>query len=236
MDELFASAYKWGTPPGREQNLLVGISKHLYLLKNGTLRWQKRALDPRIPGKRLLRRMVLFDVGAGTLYGECDVDDHPKDLIGFLARAWALKPDHPMRGVPQVLNVSRLVRNDDTYAAQLRALQQIVPFAIGEVPSGFAAGVHAVKLFENRLTDLMGSASWHDMVLALEMAQACSALIMSHVSTLSQFFTSGRWEDVAAPDQSFLDAVDRLYDPPGGWREYPYDMILEGAPKKGDSK
>ncbi|MCK9987528.1 MAG: hypothetical protein AzoDbin1_04000 [Azoarcus sp.] len=226
-----ATAYIWGIGPAAEQNLLVGVSKHYHVLKDGTIRWQKSPLNPRLPGKRYLRRMVLFDCGTGDFYGECCADDEPKDIIGFLARAWIAKPDHPMKGVPGTLHVPRAVQADPEYAAQLHCLQSIVSFMIDEIPSGFAAGVHVTKLFEGAIDDLMASAYSHDMTATLEMAQACSALITGRLTRSNRYRIDDPWAKVTPPSAAFIEAIDQLYEPRGGWRAEPFGMIVEGAPR-----
>lgn len=231
MSAWEATAYKWGIGPAAEQNLLVGVSKHHHILKDGTIRWQKSPLNPRLLGKRYLRRMVLFDCGTGDFYGECCAEDGPKDIIGFLARARITKPDHPMKGVPGTLNVPTAVRTDPEYAAQLRWLQSRVPFAVGEIPSGFAAGVHVTRLFEGAIGDLRVSADIEDVVVTLEMAQACSALITGRISRSNRYRIDDPWAKVMPPPASFIEAVDQIYEPRGGWRMAPFDLIVEGAPR-----
>lgn len=94
--------------PCREQNLLISHSKHLYLTRDETLHYQKKPIDPRLPGaKTLLTRLVLLDVDTGTVYGEIHAEKTATDIVGFLARAWHRKPAHPMHGRPECLNVAK---------------------------------------------------------------------------------------------------------------------------------
>jgi len=71
---------------GREHSLFVSQSRYLYCLKDGTLKYQRKPIDPRVPGKALLMRLVLLDSDSGILYGEYH-GQAEVDLLGFIARA-----------------------------------------------------------------------------------------------------------------------------------------------------
>lgn len=210
--------------PGREQNLLVATSKHLYATRDGTLKHQQKAIEPRLPGtKTLLTRMVLLDVGSGVYYGELHDKDTAKDLAGFLARAWCEKPDHPMHGVPALLNVPRSVRDDADYAAVINFICRTIPLAMGSLPSGYSAGAHAAKGFEERIR-------WSiEHKATLDVAQRCSALASSVACHSQIFLSQSRWRDVPSAPSALLNAIDSLYDPPGGWRRGPWEDVLNGA-------
>lgn len=110
-----------------------------------------------------------------------------------------------------------------------RALQAIIPFTVDEIPSGYAAGVHVTKLYESAVADLRASADFNDVTATLETAQARSALITASITRSNRHRIDDRWAKVSPPPASFVDAVDQLYEPRGGWLEFQFDMIVKGS-------
>ncbi len=214
--------------PGREQNLFIGQMKHLYVLKDGTLKAQAKALDPRIPGKTLITRFVLLDADTGSVYGECHTDETKHDLAGFLARAWSVKPDHPMHGIPKRLNVPQIVRKDDNYRGDIERIVQLSGLILGALPSGFAGGVHSVKQFDEQIRSLIWESSDHNLDATLEMAQACSAAVSSRIRPWHSGNLEERWETIPAAPERFFAAIDKLYQKPGGWRRGAFEFVLTG--------
>jgi hypothetical protein len=87
----------------RQHNLLVAVSKHFYLTPVDTVRHQKKELTRSEPGKRLLTRLLLLDVGSGAIYGEYHPVSAIPNMGEFLVRAWHPKRGHFLRGVPGCL-------------------------------------------------------------------------------------------------------------------------------------
>lgn len=229
MNRTFFSLYNDKAAPCREQNLFISHSKHLYCLADGTLKYQKKELDPRIPGKKLLTRFVLLDVDTGFLYGECHEKEYAKDLAGFLARAWIRKPMHVMHGIPSVLNVPTVAFKDDNYRADLELLSRTIGLRLGDLPSGFSAGVHAVRQFESAVQTLLWSASGRSPA-TLDLVQACSGLLSAEASGSMSHLWKEKWSAIPpAPDVLFT-VVDGLYDEIGAWRKPPFDLVLNGLP------
>ena len=214
--------------PGREQNLFIGPMKHLYVRKDGTLKTQAKALDPRIPGKTLITRFVLLDADTGSVYGECHTDESKHDLAGFLARAWFVKPDHPMHGIPKRLNVPQLVRKDDNYHGDIERIVQLTGLHLGALPSGFAGGVHAVKQFDEQIRSLMWGSGLINFDATLEMAQACSAGVSNRIRPWYSGNLEARWEVIPPAPESFFAAIDKLYQKPGEWRRGAFKLVLTG--------
>lgn len=211
--------------PAREQNLLISKSKHLYLTKAGLLRYQQKAIDPRLAGtKTLLERLVLLDVDTGVVYCEMHPADEATDILGFLARAWSVKPDHPMRGFPQQLNVPKAAIADPAIAPDLRTLASWGAFELAALPAGFAAGIHAVKKFENEMMYL----TYRSDQIGIYTVNKLSALISCQVSTAMAHFSKEAWASVLAPDASFTQMIDEQYDPPAGWRLDEFAAVLNG--------
>lgn len=232
MSTSFFNQYVPGCQPGREQNLFVSHSKHLYLTgKDLQLRSQKKELDPRLPGNRcMLRRLVLLDVDTGVLYGEMHLLDGRKDLAGFLARAWHVKPNCPMRGLPRQLNVPKSLWNDGELREDLRRLQGWGGFEVGDLPGGFAAGVHAVKQFEREVEDLLwrGNDQYAPDFRLLTMG---SGVLSMQAAAFACHTWRERWERVPPPPDEFFRNVDLLWDPMGAWRSGDHKVVLDGIPK-----
>ncbi len=231
MNNVLLNRYVHGRGPGREQNLFISQSKHLYLTKSGNLRRQEKPLDPRIPGaKSLLTRLAILDVDTGSVYGEYHDEETSKDLIGFLARAWSKKAMHPMRGVPQILNVPAVALKDQAYREDLEFAIRHTSLQLGELPSGFSAGVHALKQLERCVESLMYHGRQGEVDLYL--IHMASAVVSCQASNSLSHTWNQKWEGVAPVDRRFLDAVDALYEEPGAWRSGPFEIVLNGLPAK----
>lgn len=230
MNRPFLSMYDANARPCREQNLLISLSKHLYCLADGTLKHQKKELDPRIPGKQLITRFVLLDVDTGYVYGECHDKDSCEDLAGFLARAWIKKPMHAMHGIPSILNVPAIAFKNPSYKSDLDLIVRSTGLTLGELPSGFSAGIHAVKQFEAAVQSLQWRGRWQSAPTLAD-AQACSALLSAQASNSLSHLWEKKWQDVPPVPEAFLSEIDGLYDERGAWREAPFDIVLNGLPE-----
>lgn len=231
MNNVFFNQFKKARGPNREQNLFISLSKHLYLTKDGNLRRQEKPIDPRLPGKKtLLTRLIILDVDTGSVYGEYHDSESAKDLIGFLARAWSKKAKHPMKGIPEILNVPDIALKDKTYRNDLEFAVQHTPVKIGTLPSGFSGGVHAVKQLERCVESLM----WrrNDGQVSLDMIHMTSALISLEASNSLSHMWNDKWEKMESADSHFLTAVDELYELPGAWRRGLFEIVLNGLPSK----
>lgn len=229
MSNVFFNRHDPNRAPGREQNLFVSPSKHLFLSVDGRLKYQKKELDPRLPGKRgLLQRFVLLDVDTGTVYGELHELAGPRNLAGFLARAWHSKPDNLMRGLPIRLNVPQVVWDDADYRSDLHSLCEWGGFEVGSLPGGFAAGVHAVKQFEKAVESLFWRASEAGPP-DISMVRALSAALSSEASNSMSYLWKEKWLAVQPPPDEFFRKIDGMYQTPGGWRLGDYKIVLEGV-------
>lgn len=230
MNNVFFNHYQDGRSPGREQNLFISQSKHLYLTKAGYLRRQEKPIDARLPGtKRILIRLAVLDVDTGSVYGEYHEVDSEKDLIGFLARAWSKKALHPMKGVPQVLNVPAIALKDRAYRDDLAFAVRNTALRIGELPSGFSAGVHALKQLERCFESLMYRGG--DREVDLYTMHATAGVVSLEASNSLAHMWNERWESVPPASPQFLEAVDKLYEEQGAWRGGPFELVLNGLPQ-----
>lgn len=231
MNNVFSNQYVSGRGPGREQNLFISQSKHLYLTKSGHLRRQEKPLDIRTAGaKRMLTRLVVLDVDTGSVYGEYHEQESTKDLIGFLARAWSRKWQHPMKGLPHILNVPAIALKDETYRTDLEFVVRHTTVRLSELPSGFSAGVHALKQFERGVESL--TYRREDGEVDLYMIQATSGVVSAEASNSQSHMWRKEWEALSPPDECFLKEVDDLYQEHGAWRSGPFDLVLNGLPSE----
>ncbi|WP_321936254.1 hypothetical protein [Paraburkholderia sp. J8-2] len=60
MNKAFINHWDVHARLGREHNLFVSQSRYLYRLKDGTLECQRKPIESRLPGKALLRGLVLL--------------------------------------------------------------------------------------------------------------------------------------------------------------------------------
>lgn len=214
--------------PNREQHLLVSRSKHWYALKDGQLRYQKSPLHPKTAGaKQLLVFFVAFDADTGVFYAEPHEDKQPYDVLGFLARAWHKKKDHVMWGIPDKLNISSEIRENESTQNDLRTIQSHLNVVLGNLPGGFRAGVHAVRLLGNEfrcLSDVPGKRG-----LDLFAAQALSSLISARGSLDGSQYWSREGIDIREAPTEWFSFVDQQYQDHGAWRTAPFDLALYGT-------
>ena len=93
--------------PHVEHKLVLGLMKHWYLLKDGTPKFQAKALDSRDDSKQLLRYALIFNVWDGSSHSEIYLAGEEFDLEGFLVRAWSTGKSIPvmLSGLPSILYV-----------------------------------------------------------------------------------------------------------------------------------
>ena len=158
----------------REHNLFVSESKHLYVDAKGAVCHQKKPLDRRTCGSRkIVTRLLVLDVDSGAMYGELHDDETAGQLADFLLRAWHPKTWHFFRGVPEMLNVPAKVLDDRTRMEELQVITNPAGIGwIGPLPGGFAAGVHALRNYENQVMKSL----WLHKGLGLGVLQQLSAL------------------------------------------------------------
>lgn len=215
--------------PNRSQNVLITSCKHLHLLKNDRLRYQRKPLDPRTSGnKRLLHMLMAIDRDTRVYYGEVHTQETFKDIAGFLTRAWSRKYLHPMWGVPHEVNLPRLAYEDKDIHSDIFDMAEYCQFYQGRLPGGFNAGIHSLRIFEDRLLSAGWDRDGEPREITLDMAQALSGVCTAQSGSI----WSAAWDDpelcIRPLPQIWLDHIDELYKPAGGWREGNWDLVLNG--------
>lgn len=213
--------------PNREQNLLVGYCKHWFRTRDGALKYQKKVLDPRLAaGRELIKRLVVMDVDTGIYYGELHGTETASDVTGFLARAWSVKADHPLRGVPSQLNVSSAERKASGTWEQLCSLSEALSLKVGRLPSGFTAGAHAAKGIEAEIESV--SFALGEKPLTIWTLQAMASLLSAKASCQSIFSFGHSYESVPGLPAAFATLLDQRSPPLGDWRSGPFKAALDG--------
>ncbi|MDO9535840.1 MAG: tetratricopeptide repeat protein [Bacillota bacterium] len=142
------------------QQLLVSVSKHFYLQKNGLFKYQEKPLQVSTANvwkskKRHLVYYVLLDRFSGNFFYEVAVSSSLIPLADFLHYAWcAEKEDDHFHGMPEVISVPKLISLPGL-SAGLRGLgvEVIHP------SSGFASGIHIIKELEDNIAFYLGQLS-----------------------------------------------------------------------------
>lgn len=131
--------------------LLVSVSKHLYILKNRTLKYQKKKMDYNLKNlkksdRELVVHYLIADHSSGVFYGEIHSSQKMIPVEEFLYRAWAKKENFSFCGLPTILSVPKTIESEE--------LLNLV-FGLGIEPisptGGFMGGVKHLSLWENRV-------------------------------------------------------------------------------------
>ncbi|MBK3801298.1 hypothetical protein GAY33_19070 [Azospirillum brasilense] len=167
--------------------LLVSVSKHFYVRRNGTIAFQWKAIDIDLARIQTAKRnhvvhYLLRDHYSGAFYAEVTTSDRLIDLGEFLYRAWAEKETGPgedapylFRGMPDALTVPAKVMERFPGVARI---MEACGIAYIKATSGFQAGVRDLKTWEEefryrfwRIDEPVG------FEVAQSMAPACACLM-----------------------------------------------------------
>lgn len=137
----------------------VSVSRHLWQMRTGEVRYEKKALDVSL--KKLSRShrvhvvyYVIRDHFSGLLYAEVAFSTQLPSAGEFLLRAWSKKPDMDFCGMPQMMTLPKTVaeRFPDlvTWLAKL-GVETIAP------ASGFQAGIRDFATLESGIGPIVRS-------------------------------------------------------------------------------
>lgn len=204
-------------------NLFVLPSKHMFLSAKGLVRRQSSPIQWKArQGDSRLTNMIVMDEATSVFYAELRTSDEKDDVLGFLARAWSVKPDHPMHGVPRTLNISPSLKVGIT--RPIKALCQANGIAVGSNPKGFASGVaQATAQLERVIAEASVAAS---KLRETGWLKACSAAISRDACQVAANVTQESWSEIPAPDHEFFAWIDQKIGP--SWREEPWNFVLDG--------
>lgn len=139
--------------PNEVHQLNVSLSKHLYVLKNGEIKYQKKPFDLNLNNfqksdKFHIVHYVVRDHFSNAFYGEIYVTNDLSDLRGFLFRAWSKKEEYPFCGIPENLIVLKTVQK---FSPGILEFIENCGVSIVNATSGFQAGVRTLKTWEEEL-------------------------------------------------------------------------------------
>lgn len=211
-----------GSKVNREHNLFVSESKHLFVDAKGDVKYQKKPLDRRTcGGRKILTRLVVLDIDSGALYGEYHDDSTAMQFDDFLLRAWHPKAGHYFRGVPNKLNVPAKIIDSTQNMSLVRSIADPAGVEAYDVlPSGFAAGVHALRGFEQKVMSQLS----RNEPLSLHVVQVLSALL-SYMATPSAYAQPDGWDNVTALPVAAKQAVQSRYGE-DYWCTGPFERIF----------
>jgi hypothetical protein len=167
--------------------LFVTPSKHLYVLKDGRLKWQDKAMDVALDrieasDREHLVHYIVADHASSAFYAEVLTN---KTLIApeeFLTRAWSSKPDFFFEGIPEYLVVPTVVLKKHPTTAQFLAQLDVEDVAPS---SGFYAGVHQVRNWEKEIANTIGFHNFRE-------ASPCTLAALSQYITRMLDHANGR--------------------------------------------
>lgn len=226
MDRYLRAIFDKGMKPNRAHHLVVSDSKHLFFYeKDEVIRYQKKELDPRTCGtRRMLSRLVTIDEDTGVLYGELWPRDEELDIVGFLARSWARKSNHPMRGFPSFLYASSRVLNDKRLANDLESCALIGNVQVHPAPGGFGPSTVAAREYERQLQYAGAGAGDGRFVLSAAHLAAQEISLLACSNAAAVFAT--QWSAVEGPSSDALARFDAFYVEPGAWRLGDFERFI----------
>ena len=224
MDRAIRAMFDKSLKPNRAHHLLISDSKHLYYRDSDeVICHQKKELDPRTCGHRkMLTRTIVIDEDTGLFYGEMNPREDEIDLVGFLARAWAAKTDHPMRGFPSTLYAPSSVLKNEQLKGDLAWLSKQGGFAIHPAPSGFGPSAVAARGYESSVVS-MGVHAGKAVLRVLDMAAHLISLVGSGKAS---YGFKEAWQATAPIDAATMRLIDGLYKTPGSWRSGDFSFVL----------
>ena len=133
--------------------LIVSPSKHYYVTKKGTLKYQKKPFEVNLKNVKSsnINHVIHFlirDHFSGLFYWDICSADSLFLIYEFLFRAWKKKDSHPLYGIPDFLTIPM---NVQTYFPDLVKFTKNIGITYIKVTSGFQGGVRDIKTVENEL-------------------------------------------------------------------------------------
>lgn len=133
--------------------LSVTVSKHFFATKDGRLTRQQKPLEVQLRDvhdskKNHLVHYVLRDHFSGLFYYEFSLAMNLMPVAEFLHRAWSVKSDFPLHGMPHCLSIPGMVRTVfPTIVEQVSRLG----IEVIDATSGFQSGIRDIQTIESSL-------------------------------------------------------------------------------------
>lgn len=201
------------TPMNGRHRLLLGRSKHLVLDDHDRVRYRERENPRAKTHYRPLSRVLVVDTQTDCLYGEIHLRLTAPTILSVLGRAWHAKEQHPMRGLPNILELAKPTSSN--HLGPVYRHLHALGISTAPLPGGFAAGVHVYKQFDNRVKEVLFNANVSK--LELTFFQTVSAALTERINWWPGSHEA--WANTSPPPQHFYDSLQRivtgnLFDPP----------------------
>ena len=139
--------------PNQVHQLVVSVSKHLYVTKAGRMNFQKKAMEVSLEtvnrsDKVHVIHYVIRDHFSGLVYAELCPSTQIIPVETFLRRAWSKKEGHVFCGVPDALTIPKTV---SAVFPEVSQFVRSLGIDILVVTSGFQGGVRDIRTLEERL-------------------------------------------------------------------------------------
>jgi tetratricopeptide (TPR) repeat protein len=134
---------------------LVSVSKHLYILKDRRLKYQKKKMDYDLRNfkksdRELVVHYLITDHLSGVFYAEIHSSKKMIPVEEFLYRAWSEKENFEFCGLPTILSVPKTLENEKLLNLDLIYALDIEPI---NPRSGFMGGVKHLNTWEKRVLE-----------------------------------------------------------------------------------
>lgn len=131
--------------------LNVCLSKHYFLLKDGSIKWQSKAFDIdwrnyKGTGRRHLVTFIVRDHYSNCFYAELHSVESMPTISQFLFNAWSHKDHFPFSGVPSCLIVPSNTQSQ--FPSILKFLSTGVGPSLQTPTSGFSSAVVSIRKWE----------------------------------------------------------------------------------------
>lgn len=141
--------------PNQIHQLNVSISKHLYILKNGNIKYQKKAFDINWKNyhkseKEHLVHYIIRDHFSNCYYAEICSSSNLMPIEKFIWNAWRQKSFYEFGGIPNCLIYPNTVLAN--FSEFQRFTGNFVQTKFLAATSGFEGGVRIVREWEEKLT------------------------------------------------------------------------------------
>lgn len=191
--------------PNQVHQLVVSVSKHLYLTKGGRIKHQKKALDVNLQNvgrsdKEHVVHYLIRDHFSGVFYGEVCSSLKLMPVEEFLNRAWSQKGEYLFCGMPGHLSIPKTV--GETFP-DIHDFIRRLGIETLEVTSGFQGGVRDVPTWESYLRHLITS---HETVTLEE--------IRSRADRICDYL-NGDWADAQSKIRQWGDNIKEIKPPSG---------------------
>lgn len=133
--------------------LIVSPSKHFYVAKDRTLKYQKKPFEVNLNNitnskKTHVVHFLIRDHFSGLFYWEICPSDSILLIHEFLFRAWSKKENHPFYGVPEFLTIPTKIQS---YFPNIVKFVEKIGTTYLKVTSGFQGGVRDIRTVEDEL-------------------------------------------------------------------------------------